>query len=272
MIRVLFPAMVTALVFSLPAKANPLNSVPAKQQAFKDAKTKLEGEIKAFVAQVEACSPPAFGADIIKGFTGPAPDSAWNALQAHEKSVSERVAEAEAKLSALGDLHSACKAGGFDAKVAAAEAVMKDVQQKLSSDAADYEKGQKIALQNEARVRQVLGARLRVGVSTVSTTAQVEGCTKALAMLGEAGKANGPMREADKALRENLAQLGNAYTDRVASIRDFGRVLASQNACGGSLAKRASLFPSFREKSGQASEGEFQVADLPVDTGAATAR
>jgi hypothetical protein len=272
MIRVLFPAMVTAFVFSLPAQANPLNPVPAKQQAFKDAKAKLEGEIKSFVAQVEACSPPAFGADIIKGFTGPAPDSAWNALQAHEKSVSERVAEAEAKLSTLGDLRAACKAGGFDAKEAAAEAVMKDVQQKLSSDAAEYEKGQKIALQNEARVRQVLGARLRVGVSMVSTTAQVEGCTKALALLGEAGKANGPMRDADKALRESLAHLGNAYTDRVASIRDFGRILASQSACGGAPIRRAGLFPAFGDESSQSDEGEFQVADLPMDTGTATAR
>ncbi len=254
MIRVFSLAMVSALSFSLPAFADSPSALKERSEAFKTAKSSLEGRIKEFVAQVEACSPPAFGADIVKGFTGPAPDSAWNALQSHEKAVSEKVADAEAKLDAT------CHMADASSRIKEAETLVAQVKDRLATDAADYEKGQKIALQNEGRVRQILGARLRIGVSLASTQAQQEGCRKALEMLGESGKENGPLREADRELRQKLAGLGDGFEARLSSIKQSGCAVAQKSA----------RFPSFRGASED--RGEYQVADFSEDTGSSSAR
>lgn len=263
---------ILAAVFLLPLSsfADPANSVPQKLKAFQDAQAGLDGQFREFTKQVEICSIPSFGPRIVAGFTGPEPTSAANALAAHAKSVEKNVAEAELQLAGLGDLRAACRSGGFEAKVAAAEAISKDAQAKLDADAAEYEAGQKVALQNEATVRTILNKRISMGA--IAQAATIEGCKKALALLGEDGKNNGPMRDADKALREKLLALKEGFSERVAGIRDFGRALASQNACSGAQMRRAGLFPSFREHDGQDRGGEFQVADVPAETGAGSAR
>lgn len=263
-------AVVSLFSSPLAAHANPANLTPEKLKAFQDAQAALDGQFREFTRQVEICAIPSFGPRIIEGFTGPAATSAVNALGAHVKSVEKNVGEAELKLSGLGDLRAACRSGGYEATVAAADAIAKEVQAKLATDAAEYEAGQKVALQNEATVRTILNKR--ISMAAIAQAATIDGCKKALAMLGEEGKNNGPMRDADKALREKLSGLKDGYTDRVAGIRDFGRSLASQNACGGTQMRRAGLFPSFGGDRGREREAEFQVADIPAEAGSASAR
>lgn len=261
-------AVALALVLAVPAAhalaAGPANPVPARHQAVKDAKAKLDGQFAAFVDQVKACSPPAFMNDVINGFTGPG-DSAKNLLELRTKAVEGHVSAAELKFTGLGDLQAACRSGGFEAKAGEAEAIANEAKLNIEKETKLYEEGQKVALGSEGKVRQILGARLRTGVNMVSSQAQVDGCKAALAMLGDDGKNNGPLRDADKDFREKLGALKNGYTERVASLRDFGRQLASASACGPAQ-RRAGLFPAFGNTSGSDRSGEFQVADIPVET------
>ncbi len=274
------PALLALAVSLSNAQAQAVpNSIPQKLAAFKASKAKLEVELKGFVDAVNVCNPPLVKAQIIDGFAGPAnKDNALALLNLREAKVAEHVAEAEAGFSAIGGGNiagvNACQQGGsaFQSQVMEpAETAAKTAMNKLQAELDLYRAGNAVAAKNEGMVRKVLMAReTRIG-QLASSAAEIEGCKKAMKFLGDDGKNNGPMKDADKALQAGLSDLHNAYPERLTSIREFGKVLVAGGKCG-SAPQRTARFPSMGGGSGDAREGEYQAADLPLESGTSVAR
>jgi len=255
------PALLV-LSLSLPnlaAAQSPANSVEQKLQKFKGAKAKLEADIKGFVASVNACDPPFGKNEIIEGFAGEKKnDSALKLLSLHEKNVADHVAQAEAKFANIGAGNisgvNICK-GGQDAfqsqVVTPAEDASTEVVAKLQVDLLDYKRGNEEALKKEGLVRKILMARESKFGQMASTTQQLDACKKAQQYLGEDRKSNGPMKESDRALQESLVALQKVYPERVAAIREHGKMMMAGAKCT-SLPLRAASFGT----------GEYQVADI----------
>jgi|GEM_PF-5005425 len=251
------PALL-ALALFLPNHSNAqsiTNPVTPKHAALKDAKAKLEGGIKGFLEAVNSCDlPVAVKTKIVDGFAGPANrDNALALLSVRESKVAELVSEADKKFDAL---TASCNGGasGFESQVAVpAEAVSKEAQDKIKAEFDLYKLGNAEASKNEATLRKILLLRQMTAPQPAS-----DGCKKALSFLGEDGKNNGPLKETDKALQDSFAGLIAAYPERVASIREFGRVIVAGGRCGSSP-QRVGMFPRLRE-------GEYQVSDIPSDS------
>jgi hypothetical protein len=199
--------LICAFLVSAPAFA--ANPTSLKLAAFKDAKAHLQGDIDAFLHQVQACGPPFGMSQIQSGFGDmSSPDSAKSLLNAHELTVSQQTAAGDQSISAVEKGVLACA----DSKplLPKANAIAKSTQQALEVDRAHFQTGADVVTSKRGAITSVLGMG----------SAQAQ-CAAAIKQLDV-------MASDTKVLQTRLVDLEKTFADRVLFLQVKA---ASPGAC-----------------------------------------